>query len=200
MPRIVVTRDVSQLEISALKLLMSLKSPFIAVTPGKHQSAMAPCFAMAAFSFTLYSTAAALRESLLVKQAGGLRGSGLGEGGGGLGEGGGGLGDRGFGGGGLGESGLGGGGKGVGEGGGSKSEAGQQAALQFAENFLFFFRHNFAQSFLFCFFPVHLLLTHFLSFLVHVFSSLSSAQSFRDGAGAVPRAWPSPISGSIFAG
>ena len=56
--------------------------------------------------------------------------------------------------------------------------------------------HIFVQIF-FCFFPLHLCRTLLLSLLVHV-SSSSAAQSFGDGEGAVPRARPPLISGSIF--
>ena len=42
-------------------------------------------------------------------------------------------------------------------------------------------------------------MTLFLSILVHVFSLLSSVQSFGVGAAAVPRARPPLISGFIFA-
>ena len=111
---------------------------------------------------------------------------GGGEGGGGEGEGGGGLGD---GGGGLGEGGDGDGGIGDGEG-----EDGQQASLQLAESFLYFFRHIFLQSLGLR----HFFVTLFLSILVHVFLLLSSVQSFGVGAAAVPRARPPLISGFVF--
>jgi len=106
MANMVVTREVSQPEMSALKLLKPQKSQLMSVTPETHQSAMAPYFVVAAVASELYSAAAALSSALFVKvwrvQAGGEGegGGDVGEGGGGLGEGGGGEGE---GGGGLGE-------------------------------------------------------------------------------------------------
>ena len=124
MERMVVTQDVSQPEMSALKLPMPEKSPLMSVTPEPHthQSAIAPYFAVAAAAFEAYSPTAVCREALSTKvvQAGeGGGGEGGGGGGGdvgGDGEGGGG------GGGGEGGRGLGGGGGGgVGGGGGEDS-------------------------------------------------------------------------------
>ena len=63
-------------------------------------------------------------------------------------------------------------------GGGSR----QQASLQFAVSFFFFPSHNVMHFFGFCFSPLHHLVTFFWSFVLHVFSSLSAAQSFGDGA------------------
>ena len=115
---------------------------------------------------------------------------GDGDGGGGLGDGGGGLGggigggegdgDGGGSGGGLGD---GGGGDGCGGDGGGGSR--QQASLQFAVSFFFFPSHNAMHFFGFCFSPLHHLVTFFWSFVLHVFSSLSAAQSFGDGAVSV---------------
>ena len=67
MPRMVWTREVSQREMSALKECKFWKSKLMSVTPETHQSAMGPYFAIAAAAFELYSVAAVLRETLLVK-------------------------------------------------------------------------------------------------------------------------------------
>ena len=110
----VVTLEVSQPEMSALKFAKPRKSSLMSVMAETHQSAMGPYFAMAEAAFELNSVTAVFREALLGKvstmQAGvGSEGEvegggGDGEGGGGEGEGGGGEGD---GGGGLGLSGNG---------------------------------------------------------------------------------------------
>ena len=71
------------------------------------------------------------------------------------------------------------------------------ASLHFAESFLFFFLHNLVHFF--CFPPLQALFTLFGSFLVHFFLSLSAVHSFGDGAGAVPSARRTLISGSTFA-
>ena len=67
-----VTRDVSQPEMSALKLAKGLpkgpvKTQLMSVTPETHQLAMAPYFAMAAAAFPLYSVAAVFSSASLVK-------------------------------------------------------------------------------------------------------------------------------------
>ena len=79
MSRMSVTRDVSQPEMSALKLRKPEKSWLMSVTPETHQQpAMAPYFAMAEAAFELYSVTAVFREALSAKvvQAGGGEGSG----------------------------------------------------------------------------------------------------------------------------
>ena len=149
-----VTPEVSQPEMSALKLGKFKKSRLISVTPETHQSPMGPYVVVAPSGFESYAVTAICSEALSVKvQAGGLGAGGGGEGGDGLGEGGSGDGEGG-GGEGEGGGGEGGGGEGEGgggEGGGGEGEDGQQASLHFAESFLFFFRHNFVQ--VFCFVP-----------------------------------------------
>ena len=77
---ICVTRDVSQPEISALKLRKFSKSRLMSVTPETHQPAMAPYFAVAEAGFELYSPTAVCREALSVKV---VQAGGEGEGGGG---------------------------------------------------------------------------------------------------------------------
>ena len=79
-----VTRDVSQPEMSALKLIKLWKSSLMSVTPETHQPAMAPYFAVAASASESYSVAAVCRSALLVKvwPVQGLGGGGEGEGGG----------------------------------------------------------------------------------------------------------------------
>ena len=62
-----VTRDVSQPEMSALKLRKLWKSWLMSVTPETHQPAMGPYFAVAAAAFELYSPAAVFREALSAK-------------------------------------------------------------------------------------------------------------------------------------
>ena len=109
-----VTRDVSQPEMSALKLRRPsrLKSSLMSVTPETSQHSMAPYFAVVEAAFEEYSSTAFVREAFHVKvwpvQAGG-DGDGDGERAGGLGDGG--LGEGGGG------EGLNGGGKGLGGGG-----------------------------------------------------------------------------------
>ena len=106
-----VTREVSQLEMSALKLGMLTKRYCMLFTSETHQSAMEPYFAMAAAAFESNSVTAVFREPLLVKvlrpvQADWLVGGGDGDGGGGLGlVGGDGDGGEGLGGGGDGDGG-----------------------------------------------------------------------------------------------
>ena len=104
-----VTREVSQPEMSALKLRLLSKRALMSVTPETHQPAMGPYFAVAAVAFETYSVTAVFRLALLVKvwpvqaggvsdgdgeRDGGLGGGGLGEGSGSEGEGGGGGGWR----------------------------------------------------------------------------------------------------------
>ena len=62
-----VTREVSQPEMSALKLNKLLKRLFMSVTPETHQPAMGPYFAVAAAAFESYSVTAFLRPTLAVK-------------------------------------------------------------------------------------------------------------------------------------
>ena len=63
----VVTLDVSQLDMSALKLFKSLKSSLMSVMAETSQSAMGPYPAVAVATLALYSATAVLREPLLVK-------------------------------------------------------------------------------------------------------------------------------------
>ena len=91
----VVTLEVSQPEMSALKFFKSLKSSRMSVMAETHQSAMGPYFAMAEAAFELNSVTAVFREALVVKMQGGEGVGGDGGGGGGLSDGGGGLGDGG---------------------------------------------------------------------------------------------------------
>ena len=104
-----VTLEVTQLDMSALKLLFWSKSKLMSVMAETSQSAMGPHLAMAAVGFALKAWTSVIREALVVKiqaEAGG----GLGEGNGGEGGGtGGGEGDGGMGGGGVGGGGVGGG-------------------------------------------------------------------------------------------
>ena len=122
----VVTSEVSQLEMSALKLGKFLKSWLMSVTAETRQSAMAPYFAVAKAAFELYSQTAVCREALSAKVPGGGGGeNGLGGGGGG------GDGD-GDGGGGMGGGGMGGGGDGmgIGDGDGTQRKNSSQLLLQ----------------------------------------------------------------------
>jgi hypothetical protein len=85
---ILVTREVSQLEMSSLKWYMLKKSLPMSVTRETHQPAMGPYFAVAAAAFQLYSMTAVFREALsanvlLPVQGGGESGGGEGEGKGG---------------------------------------------------------------------------------------------------------------------
>merc|ERR1719424_1050521 len=106
----VVTLDVSQLEMSALKFLKLKKREPMSVMAETSQLPMGPYVAMAAVGSALYAWTAVCREALVVKVyccgGGGDGGGGLGgggEGGGGEGEGGGGEGGGGDGDGGGGE-------------------------------------------------------------------------------------------------
>ena len=67
MPRMFVTREVFQLEMSALKLYKFLKRSLMSVTPETHQSAMGPYVAMAAARSALCAWTAVRREALVVK-------------------------------------------------------------------------------------------------------------------------------------
>jgi hypothetical protein len=99
----VVTLEVSQPEMSALKFPKFQKISRMSVMAETHQSAMGPYFAMAAVGFELNSQAAVCREALVVKVStmqagegeGGSGEGGEGDGGGGEGDGGGGEGDGG---------------------------------------------------------------------------------------------------------
>ena len=62
-----VTPEVSQLEMSALKSFKSLKRKLMSVTPETHQSAMAPYFAVAEAWFESYSVTAVFREAWSAK-------------------------------------------------------------------------------------------------------------------------------------
>ena len=125
MKYMVVTLEVSQLDMSALKFFEFWKREPMSVMAETHQSAMGPYVAMAKAAFESNSVTAVFREPLLVKvwvqapvgevEGGGGEGDGgggEGDGGGGEGEGGGGEGDGGGG------EGDGGGGDGLGESGG----------------------------------------------------------------------------------
>ena len=98
---ILVTREVSQLEMSSLNPpQIEKKSLLMSVTRETHQSAAGPYLATPAARFPLYNTTAVFRSALLVNvlrpvQAGGEGEGELGEGGGGLGDGGGGDGEGG---------------------------------------------------------------------------------------------------------
>ena len=184
------TRETSQPEMSALKLVFAWKSLFMSVTPETFQQAMGPYVSMAEVGFELYAATAVSSEVLSEKVWPVQGDEGAGE----------------LGGGGLGEGGVGDGGKGVGDGG---CGGVQQASLHSGESLLFLFRHIFLQIFLCFFVSRHLFLTLLFSRLVHPPrapssspssspSSLRSVQS-SDGPGAVPRARPPLISGSIFA-
>jgi hypothetical protein len=63
----VVTLEVSQPEMSALKFVKYMKSWLMSVMAETHQSAMGPYFAMAEAAFELNSLSAVFRESLVVK-------------------------------------------------------------------------------------------------------------------------------------
>ena len=67
MPYIVVTLEVSQLEISALKSAKSMKRPLMSVMAETSQSAMRPCVAVAAVGLALYAWTAVFREAVVVK-------------------------------------------------------------------------------------------------------------------------------------
>ena len=96
----VVTPEVFQLEMFALKSSKASKSPLMSETAETSQSAMGPYVAVAAAGSTLYAWTATLREAVLVKMPGGNDG-GDGGGGGGGGDGGGEGGEGGGGGGGV---------------------------------------------------------------------------------------------------
>ena len=117
-----VTPEVSQLDMSALKLRWFQQSPPISVMAETSQSAMGPYVATAAVWLMSNDWTAVFREAWLVKVPGGEGGGGGGgEGGGGVG--GGGVGVGGVGGGGVGGGGVGGGGEGGGGvGGGGEGE------------------------------------------------------------------------------
>ena len=121
----VVTLEVSQLDMSALKFLNSLKSSRMLVMAETSQSAIGPHFAVAAVGLALKARTSVIREALVVKTQAEIAGE-LGEGGGGLGEGGEGDGGSGGdeGGGGKGGGGGGDGGGGEGEGGDDEAEGG----------------------------------------------------------------------------
>ena len=172
------TRETSQPEMSALKVVFARKSVLMSVTPETFQQAMGPYVSMAEVGFELYAATAVSSEVLSEKVWPVQGDEGAGE----------------LGGGGLGEGGVGDGGKGGGDGG---CGGVQQASLHSGESLLFLFRHIFLQIFLCFFVSRHLLLTLLFSLLVHR-SSLRSVQS-SDGPRTVPRARPPLISGSIFA-
>ena len=75
MKPMVVTLEVSQLEMSPLKFRMSLKSPFMSVIAETSQSAMGPYFLMAAVGSALYARSAACSSALIVKANGKGQGS-----------------------------------------------------------------------------------------------------------------------------
>jgi hypothetical protein len=113
----VVTLEVSQPEMSALKFVKRLKRLLMSVMAETSQSAMGPHVAMAAVGLAMKFWTAVCKEALVVKTQGGEDGEGGGDGengGGGLGLGVGGLGDGGEGDGGGGD---GDGGGGLGDGG-----------------------------------------------------------------------------------
>jgi hypothetical protein len=62
-----VTLDVSQLDMSALKLFKSWKSSLMSVTAETSQSAMGPYASVAVATSAMYAATAVLREPLLVK-------------------------------------------------------------------------------------------------------------------------------------
>ena len=64
---ILVTREVSQLEMSSLNQFKLKKSLLMSVTRETHQSAIAPYFAVAAAAFESYSVAAVFSEALSAK-------------------------------------------------------------------------------------------------------------------------------------
>ena len=63
----VVTLDVSQFEMSALKFCMLLKRLLMSVMAETSQSAIGPYVAMAAVGLALYAWTAVFREALVVK-------------------------------------------------------------------------------------------------------------------------------------
>ena len=62
----VVTPEVSQLEMSASKFLKSWKSPLMSVMPETPHSAMGPYVALAAVGLVLYAWTAVFRAAVLV--------------------------------------------------------------------------------------------------------------------------------------
>ena len=87
MAYMVVTLDVSQLEMSALKVNKKEKSQLMSVMAETSQSAMGPYVAMAAAGLVLYAWSAVCREALVVKVVSCTDGDSGGEGDGGGGEG-----------------------------------------------------------------------------------------------------------------
>ena len=81
MRRMSVTLEVSQLEMSALKLYKSMKSCLMSVMAATSQVAMGPYVAMAAVGLALNAWTAVFREALVVKVPGGEGGGAGGEGG-----------------------------------------------------------------------------------------------------------------------
>ena len=67
MIRMLVTRDVSQLEMSALKFRKRMKRYFMSVIAETSQPAMGPCEAMASVRLASYSLTAISSAALLVK-------------------------------------------------------------------------------------------------------------------------------------
>ena len=67
MPFMVVTLEVSQLEMSALIFCKSLKSQPMSVMADTHQSAMGPYVAVAVVGSALNAWTAVFREALVVK-------------------------------------------------------------------------------------------------------------------------------------
>ena len=136
MPPMLVTPEVSQLDMSALKLRWFQQSPPISVMAETSQSAMGPYVATAAVWLMSNDWTAVFREAWLVKVPGGEGGGGVGGGGGGLGDGGGGDGDSG--------GGMGGG---LGDGGGGDGDSGGEGQcvvshfLNFLSACLNFFSH-----------------------------------------------------------
>ena len=77
MPRMVVTLEVSQLEMSALKFVKRLKRLYMSVMAETSQSAMGPYVAVAAVRLALNAWTAVCREALVVKVAGQVPGAQL---------------------------------------------------------------------------------------------------------------------------
>ena len=67
---ILVTLEVSQLEMSALKFFKTLKSPLMSVMAETSQSAMGSYVAIASVGLALYAWTAVFREALVVNVAG----------------------------------------------------------------------------------------------------------------------------------
>ena len=87
MPFMVVTLEVSQLEMSTLKFFKPLKRSLMSVMAETSQLAMGPYVAMAAVGSVLYAWTAVCREALVVKVVVCTDGDSGGEGDGGGGEG-----------------------------------------------------------------------------------------------------------------